>query len=552
MSTKKKVILYVIVTVIALVYLFLETPNLNPLYPDGAMFWCVLITVYIVIGMLGNFKFKLNLNQTGGSIQSPVSIDKTGKLKKIPLIVIGVLWLALIAVHIGSLPLFHVTAYREQLTKPQIREFSSDIQAIDTSQIPIVDQALATKLADKKLGEKPALGSQVRLGEPTIQQVNGKLVWVVPLHHSGFFKWLSNMDGTPGYIMVSATDMQDVTYVDTPKVKIHPDAFLMDKLTRRVRLGAGMFTGITDYSFELDESGQPYYVVTTYKNLRGFALPEATGVILVNATDGSMERYALEDVPEWVDRIQPEDFIMTQINNRGKYIHGIFNFSNYEKFQASAHDVIVYNNGNCYLFTGITSVGSDDSAIGLMMVDMRTKEVIQYNVSGATEGAAMSSAEGKVQDLGYVATSPILLNIQGQPTYFMTLKDGEGLVKQYAFVSVKSYDQVGVGVTMDEANRNYIKVLDTGTSTVIPEEEQETVTGKVVRIAGEYDGSQVQYSFMIDSMSNMIFEAASELSAELPLTREGDEVSVTFTKVDSGVVKATAFDNLQFTQDAGQ
>lgn len=496
--------------------------------------------------------FKLNLNQTGGSIQSPVSIDKTGKLKKIPLIVIGVLWLALIAVHIGSLPLFHVTAYREQLTKPQIREFSSDIQAIDTSQIPIVDQALATKLADKKLGEKPALGSQVRLGEPTIQQVNGKLVWVVPLHHSGFFKWLSNMDGTPGYIMVSATDMQDVTYVDTPKVKIHPDAFLMDKLTRRVRLGAGMFTGITDYSFELDESGQPYYVVTTYKNLRGFALPEATGVILVNATDGSMERYALEDVPEWVDRIQPEDFIMTQINNRGKYIHGIFNFSNYEKFQASAHDVIVYNNGNCYLFTGITSVGSDDSAIGLMMVDMRTKEVIQYNVSGATEGAAMSSAEGKVQDLGYVATSPILLNIQGQPTYFMTLKDGEGLVKQYAFVSVKSYDQVGVGVTMDEANRNYIKVLDTGTSTVIPEEEQETVTGKVVRIAGEYDGSQVQYSFMIDSRPNIIFEAASELSAELPLTREGDEVSVTFAKADSGVVKAAAFDNLQFTQDAGQ
>lgn len=173
-------------------------------------------------------------------------------------------------------------------------------------------------------------------------------------------------------------------------------------------------------------------------------------------------------------------------------------------------------------------------------------------MSAAARKGLLDLAEGKVHDLGYVATSPILLNIQGQPTYFMTLKDGEGLVKQYAFVSVKSYDQVGVGVTMDEANRNYIKVLDTGTSTVIPEEEQETVTGKVVRIAGEYDGSQVQYSFMIDSRPNIIFEAASELSAELPLTREGDEVSVTFAKADSGVVKAAAFDNLQFTQDAGQ
>lgn len=552
MSRKKKIILYAIVTILALIYLFLETPNLNPIYPDGAFFWCALVTVYILIGLLGSFQVKLNLNQAGRSIQSPVSIDKTGRLKKLPLIVIGVLWLAYIAVYIGSMPLFHVTAYREQLTKPQIREFSSDIQAIDASQIPIVDQALASKLADKKLGEKPALGSQVRLGEPTIQQVNGKLVWVVPLHHSGFFKWLSNMDGTPGYIIVSATDMQDVTYVDTPKVKIHPDAFLMDKLTRRVRLGAGMFTGITDYSFELDEDGQPYYVVTTYKNLRGFSLPEATGVILVNATTGSMQRYGMDEVPEWVDRIQPEDFIMTQINNRGKYIHGIFNFSNFEKFQTSQHQIIVYNNGNCYLFTGITSVGSDDSAIGLMMVDMRTKEVIQYNVSGATEGAAMNSAQGKVQDLGYTATSPILLNIQGQPTYFMTLKDGEGLVKQYAFVSVKSYDQVGVGVTMDEARRNYIRVLDTGSSTALPEDEQETITGKVVRIAGEYDGSQVQYSVIVDSMQNVIFRIAADRSAELPLTREGDEVSITYAKGETGVVKATAFDNLQFTQSTAE
>lgn len=547
---KKKIIAYAAVTLVALIYLFIEVPNLNPIYPDGAMFWCVLLTVYILISQLGKFKFNLNLNQSGHSTQNPVSVNKVGKLSKVPLIIVGALWVILVLVHLFSTPLFHVKAYREQLNEPIVKAFDTDIQPIDTNQIPIVDQALASKLADKKLGEKPALGSQVRLGEPTIQQVDGKLVWVVPLHHSGFFKWFSNMDGTPGYIVVSATDMQDVTYVDTPKVKIHPDAYLMDKLVRRVRLGAGLFSGITDYSFELDDDGQPYYVVTTYHYLRGFALPEADGVIIVNATTGSMKKYAIGDVPEWVDRIQPEDFIMQQINNKGKYIHGLFNFSNFEKFETSDNDIIVYNNGECFLFTGITSVGSDDSAIGLMMVNMRTKEAIQYNVSGATEGAAMKSAEGKVQDLGYNATYPLLINVQNQPTYFMTLKDGEGLVKQYAFVSVKSYDLVGVGVTVDEARRNYERAIGSSISTT-PDPQQKTVTstGKVVRIAGEFDGSQMQYSIIIDAKPNIIFKIGADKSAELALTKEGDEVSLTYLEAENGVVKASAFDNKAFTQE---
>ena len=106
-----------------------------------------------------------------------------------------ILWLAYVFFMLVSTPLFNSEAYRNQMKDPEVKSFSSDVQAIDLEQIPIVDQQLAYKLADKKLGENPSLGSQVQLGEPTIQQVNGKLVWVVPLHHSGFFKWLSNMDG---------------------------------------------------------------------------------------------------------------------------------------------------------------------------------------------------------------------------------------------------------------------------------------------------------------------------------------------------------------------
>lgn len=208
--------------------------------------------------------------------------------------------------------------------------------------------------------ERPSLGSQVYLGEPTKQLVNGKLVWVVPLHHSGLFKWFTNMSGTPGYVVVSATNTNDVEYVEDYKIKYQPNSYLLDDLQRHLRLNGALFDGITDYSFELDESGQPYWIVTSYKNTRGFALPEAKGIYAVNASTGDVQYYSIDEVPDWVDRVQPEDFIVNQINNKGEYVHGIFNFSDKDKYRTSEGEAIIYNNGDCYLFTGLTSIGQDE------------------------------------------------------------------------------------------------------------------------------------------------------------------------------------------------
>lgn len=286
-------------------------------------------------------------------------------------------------------------------------EFNETVQPLALNQLPIVDKDLARELADKKVGENPGLGSQVVLGTPVIQKVNDKLVWVVPLEHSGFFKWLKNMDGSAGYIVVAANDVSDVTLVTDHKIKYQANAYILDDLNRHVRLfGGGLFMGLTDYSFELDDDGVPYWVLTTYKNRWLFNLPEADGVLIVNATTGETNRYTIDTIPEWVDRVQPESFVMQQINNQGQYVHGIFNFSNQDKFRPSRGDIIIYNGARCYLFTGLTSVGSDESAIGFILVDMVTKESFLYQMSGATEVAAQSSAEGKVQQFGYRASFP--------------------------------------------------------------------------------------------------------------------------------------------------
>lgn len=540
---KKKWLVWVILIALTGLYIFFASPNLNPLYAEGGFFWAALITVYLGAGLLMNLGMTFK-DLTGSSI----SVDgiKQKKFSKAALVIIGVIWALYILANIISAPLFNYKAYRDQMDTPIMKEFSSDVQMLDLNQVPVVDRDLARILADRKLGEKPSLGSQVVLGEPTIQNVNGELIWAVPLHHSGFFKWLVNMDGADGYIIVSATNPQDVRYVDDHKIKIQPDSYLLFDLERKARFSGGLFTGMVDYSFELNDEGEPYWVVSTYKNKWLYRLKEADGVILVNATTGKSERYTLDNVPDWVDRVQPEEFIMNQIDNKGEYVKGVFNFSNSGKFRTSPGDIIVYNGGRCYLFTGVTSVGVDQSTIGFYMVDMVTKEASMYQISGATENAAMDSAEGKVQDLGYRSTFPLILNVDGQPTYFMTLKDNAGLIKKYAFVSVRDFMLVGVGDTMDAAMKDYRSIIKSQGSTGIVDEvgEKQTLSGVIDRVASEMSGGSTVYLFTLQGdESGAIYRAAAALSSELALTRSGDEISLQFVPGGDKVIEITGFDN---------
>jgi len=197
------------------------------------------------------------------------------RIPKTVFVIAAIPWVYIVVMSVISTPLISYNSYRNQLGETEKRTFSSDIQVVDTTQLPIVDAELALKLADKKLGEKPSLGSQVMLGEPTLQMVAGNLTWAVPLHHSGLFKWLTNMEGTPGYVTVSATNVNDVKYVEDYRIKYQPNSFLLDDLLRHARFSGGLFDGLTDYSFELDDTGKPYWVISTYKNTVGFALPEA-------------------------------------------------------------------------------------------------------------------------------------------------------------------------------------------------------------------------------------------------------------------------------------
>lgn len=554
--------LFLISIIGAFLYYFVALPTLNPLFIDGFIFWFTMAVVWLVIinvdSVVRFLVRKYNVREEDlpkffkgiTKNQENATMQKTKSIAKLSIFIIAILFLIGVVFTVIGTPLISYKAYRDQMPNPAQADFAQRLNTMQTDKLLVVDKNLALILADKKLGERSSLGSQVITGEPTIQQVKGELVWVVPLYHSGFFKWLSNMDGSAGYITVSATDLQDVKYVEDYKIKIQPNNYFFDDLERRIRFSIGAFKGITDYSFELDEDGKPYWVVTTYKNKRGFSLPEANGILLVDAQTGSIKSYDMENIPDWVDRVQPEDFVINQINNKGKYVHGIFNFSNKDKFKTSPGHIIVYNDNRCYLFTGITSVGADNSAIGFYMVDMKTKESVFFNMSGATENAAMESTEGAVQDLGYKATFPVVLNLENNPSYFITLKDKSGLIKKYAFVSIKNYNIVGIGDSIKEAEKNYLNLLkNSGVQNNEGDEqnitESKKIAGTVKRIDFTIEDGKTIYYIILNESDKMIFTVNSTVSQTLPLTQIGDNIEIEYDYSDKSITqKVTSFKNI--------
>lgn len=457
---------------------------------------------------------------------------------------------------IGSTSIFHSSAMYSQIGKVEEKSFVDDVVEIDTSQIPVVDIKLASKLADKKLGEDISLGSQMEIGEFTNkQQVNGKLVYVAPLEHRSFWKWNSNKQGTTGYIVVSATNANDVKLVrehDDSQIylKYLSSACFSSNLKRHLRSNGFRTVGLTEYSFELDDTGKPYWVVTTYENTTLWSNPEATGVVVCDAQSGECKWYSVKDAPEWVDIIQPDSFIEDQLENYGEYVHGIFNFSDKDKLSVTKYMTTVYNDGDCFYYTGMSSVGKDNGTVGFVMVNTRDKSVVMYRMVGATEAAAMKSAKGKVQNMGYKATNPIPINVSGIPTYFCTLKDDEGLVKQYAMLKIEDYSIVATGTTIAETKRAYINAVNHSGETIDFGDEAYgyTAEGKVTRISANIESGDTYYYMILDQDSTKLYLASYSISEELPITREGDTVKVSYVDESNGTINIISFDNLSFSQ----
>lgn len=535
----KKIKAILLLVIVAFLLFYLNLPVLN----YGFIALPIILLVITVIGVFIFTRFK---------VVNEKKIQLVEKPSKIFFVLIGLLLFYMIVFPLfTSLPMFRSQAYKNLIGKvADGKLISNHIAPISIDEIRVVDENLAYLLGEKILGSQPALGSQVELGHFCIQKVGEDLYWVAPLLHSGFFKWINNQEGTAGYVMVSATNERDVKLVQNIagkdiKIKFQPEAFFGSQIERHLYFNGYATVGLADYTFEIDDKGNPFWVATKYDKKIGFAGNDAIGIVVVDAQTGTMTDYKIAEAPKWVDRVQPIDFIEDQLNDWGKYVHGYWNFSNADKLQTTEGLTLIYGENNkSYWYTGLTSVGKEESAVGFVLVDTRTKETTFYKQSGATEFAAQGSAEGKVQEKGYKSSLPIPYNINNIPTYVMTLKDDGGLVKMYAMVAISDYTIVGVGNSMREALTSFKSAYNmTGSklnsSSLTNKKQLKTV---VTRITNDVKNGNSFYYFTTKDYPN-IFVGSSQISNQLPVTIVGDSVKVSFDVDNEEVIDVSTFEN---------
>ena len=410
--------------------------------------------------------------ETGDSKLDP-NPGKSKSFKILSFVPVIILVLGLVG-WVTSLDLFPGNAKKyAEVLQTDTMTFAEDIQEVNYSQVPVIDRDSAILLGNREMGTIPDYVSQFEIS-PLYSQINymGAPVRVSPLGYADLFKWFTNRgEGIPAYSLVNMTtqDAEIVRLGEGNGMKYTASEPLARNIDRYVQLKYPFYI-FDEKSFEIDEEGQPWWICPVRKYTIGlFGGETIDHVVMCNASTGECSEMSLSEVPQWVDRVYPADLLIRQYNWSGKYQQGWFNSwlgqSGVVQTTPGSGGQLGYNyiakDDDVWVYTGVTSATADNSIVGFVLVDQRTAESHFYSVAGATETSAMESAEGQVQNLRYTSTFPLLINVSNQPTYFMALKDAAGLVKKYAMIDIQRYQNVAVGDTVAECQKNYETLLAT-------------------------------------------------------------------------------------------
>ena len=435
---------------------------------------------------------------------------------------------------IGSLlssPIIRSKAYYE-LLKVETSNFKEDVKEVDYTQIPILDKDSAERLAEREMGSMVDMVSQYEVSVAYNTQLNyqTKPVRVIPLEYGDIIKWLTNRGrGIPAYIRIDMTT-QDVELVKLQEgMKYSPAEHFGRKLQRylRFRYPTAMFRG---YNFEIDDNGTPYWICPIEQKTIGlFGGTDIKGVVLVNAVTGEDIYYDVADVPQWIDEVYDAGLLIQQYDYYGTLKNGFLNsiLGQRDCLQTTEGYNYIALEDDVWVYTGVTSVTGDESNVGFVLMNQRTKETRYYLISGAKEISAMSSAEGQVQHLGYKATFPLLLNIEGEPTYFLALKDGAGLVKKYAMVNIQKYQIVATGDTVAECEKTYVDLMKGSGIDTISTEKTKTITGSITAIKDIVSDGNTLYYIMLDGKEDL-FEVEVKSHLSILQKQIGDPITLEY------------------------
>ena len=528
----------------AFIYYYITLPAFN-LHSIGT--WWFLITILVVVGIVISLR-------TGDTVQSG---KLNGMIKEFRpgtglgvKIIFGIVAVMLVVLAIGtflSSPVINAKKYRD-LMPVEEGNFAQDIKQVDYNTIPLLDKSSASLLGDRKMGSMVDMVSQFEVGSDYTQiNYNGKPVRVTPLVYANTIKWFTNMkNGIPAYMMIDMAT-QDTTCVQLEEgIKYSKSEYFNRNIYRHLRFKYPTYIFDDQLFFEIGDDGTPYWICPVKKFNIGLFGGETVGrVVICNAVTGKCEDYHVDDVPQWVDKVYQAELLMQLYDYHGTLQHGYFNSV------LSQKDCLTTTNGYNYIaldddvwvYSGVTSVNGDQSNVGFVLMNQRTMETKFYKVEGAIEDSAMSSAEGQVQNLGYVATFPLLLNIAEEPTYFIALKDGAGLVKMYAMVNVEKYQWVAIGDTVKECEKAYRELLETNGISSETAGVSEAVSGKIEAMANVVIEGNTHYYIYLEGKEQIydINLSANEDFAKIIKYQPGDTISMN-TIPDAGLVSVTSID----------
>ena len=515
---RTKLLLILLVIAALGIYYYAALPPVNI---HSTEFWVFLFVLGILAALI--FIKKKNLNR--------YELKESKGLK----VILGVVALIVIVYLVGALlssPIVNAKKY-QQLMTVETREFTTDIEELSFDQIPLLDKDSAELLGDRKMGSMVDMVSQFEV-DSLYSQINyqDRPVRVSPLKYASLIKWFTNQgEGIPAYIKIDmATQDTELVKLDEGMKYTTSDHFNRN-IYRHLRFKYPTYI-FNDLSFEVDEEGIPYWICPVKEYTIGLFGGQTIGrVVLCNAITGETQDYAIEDAPQWIDRAYSADLLVQLYDYYGTLKHGFFNSVLGQK--DCLHTTDGYNylaiNDDVWVYTGVTSITGDQSNVGFVLMNQRTMETRFYEVEGATEASAMSSAEGQVQNLHYTATFPLLLNISGEPTYFIALKDDAGLVKKYAMVNVQKYQIVAIGDTVSECEENYSTLMYENGIKETPEDTRdiETITARITKIAqGVVDGNS-HYYIMVEG-SDAIFDIPVVDFIDIIRYDVGDEVTIEY------------------------
>lgn len=526
-----------ILLIVAAVYYYVMLPAINMHSPGFWMFIIFILAAATFIYACFNIRFRMN-EKRGKHGEPGVHVYVEGKrpgARGVFYAMAGVTVAAVVIYAVGSLlssEIINAKKY-QQLMTVETRSFTDDIKEVSYDQIPILDRDSAQIIGNRVMGTMVDMVSQFEITD-MYSQINykDKPVRVSPLQYGSIIKWLTNnQSGLPGYVRIDMTTQNAEMVRLSDGMKYSTSDHFGRYIYRYLRFAYPGYI-FDSINFEIDEDGTPYWICPTRKyNVGLFGGVTIDKVITCNAVTGEMVEYDVSNVPEWIDKVYSAEMLIDLYDYYGTLKRGFLNSVLGQRDCLKTTDGYNYiaMDDDVWVYTGVTSVGQDESNVGFVLMNQRTMETRYYEIAGAEEYSAMSSAEGKVQHLNYVATFPLLLNVGGEPTYFMALKDSAGLVKSYAMLNIERYQTVAIGDTVSECEANYKQMLTDSGIVVEEEKPLSRMTGTITRIVPTViDGNTHYYVFIDDK--NTIYDVNVKNNPSIVLYETGVPITLEYTQ----------------------